>query len=279
MNCTRIWSLSRRSKSSTLNSLGASLCDTRDTQPLLMFVCFEESPRSKYLKLDACILAGVLPIRIQWGSTFRLTIDAVLYAFLPKMKHSHSSFIVFLEHTIYLSSLIHNHEASHNRTMAGVGIDAAEMMGLDPEQVDRVRRNDLDMSLPSSLDHSLAEAGGRHHLMLVEGSHKLSLSAKSTHDCHFQSIRTMSLSRNQQEERGITARKALRRTKTYRNARPSPIQTRDNADLSLDLSVSSNDSVTYRHPEAPRHATRPVMHFFPSPRSVLDRRSSSESFF
>jgi hypothetical protein len=172
--------------------------------------------------------------------------------------------------------------------MAGVGIDcAAEMMGLDPmnlvDQIDRVQRDDLEMCLSSFLDHSLAESGERHHLKPVEEvSHKLSSSTKSTQDCYFHHhhpIHTisMSLARNQQE-RGIT-RKSPRRTKTYRNVRPSPIQTADNAIVSLDLSVTSNGTATYRHPEAPRHVARPDLHFFPSPRSVLDRRSSSASFF
>lgn len=64
--------------------------------------------------------------------------------------------------------------------------------------------------------------------------------------------------------------------------RPSKKNYRANRPERLDMSTildSSPPSLSFSPTHAPRHASEPDMRFFPSPRSVLERRTSTGSFF
>lgn len=166
--------------------------------------------------------------------------------------------------------------------MAGAGSDGAvhSMDGSNPRNsslVDTIIDDREDMSQHrQQVARMLAETEEMRPPFMVKASHKIpALSSTTTSSFYAQdqnSPFTMSIARNQ----GRIARKEqLRRIKTYRNARPSPIRT-----IGIDIeSTSSDGSPTFQPPESPTNAACQNAHFFPSPRSVLDRRSSSDSFY
>ena len=64
-----------------------------------------------------------------------------------------------------------------------------------------------------------------------------------------------------------------RSRKNFRLNRP------EHLDTSLSMDSSSSSSSISIPPPAPRHASESDIQFFPSPRSVLERRTSTGSFF
>ena len=139
----------------------------------------------------------------------------------------------------------------------------------------------IDLKRPENA-RMLSETGGASPHVTMDECHKLSSSERSTaplaskqNDFHEGPSPTiMSITRSC--HRGKPLFKKFRRAKTYRDARPPPIQT---TQIETEESAANYAIIIPQHPESPRHATQQTSGFFPSPRSVLDRRSSSDSFF
>lgn len=95
-----------------------------------------------------------------------------------------------------------------------------------------------------------------------EGTNLLQQSPKRKKRTHS----SMSIRRHEEDNRLLRYTK-----KNYRFNRPEQ----------LDLSImnDSSSSSFFQPPPAPRHASESADTFFPSPRSVLERRTSSGSFF